>query len=354
MQQKSTALLVNNPVLILLFCFMVLLSGCQSSQLNGKSANMQSQESIEVQSETKSVAPQTSPLRREAVDAVAQEAEMDGGASAIQKPGSSPVTSGVAGATFRPQIIKTASLSLRVEDISESMKQLESVTRQYQGIITNQALTVTEPGSGYRQGSLEVRVPEQFLDGFLAGLHGVGKVLSQEMTGTDVGAEIVDNESRIKNLRAEEEALQGIMKRAGKIPDVLEVSRELARVRGEIEQAQGRLNYLKQQVAYSTVRIVLSEEQITAPGAGQEGLGLLIENTFKQAASALESLMRGAVKAGIWLVVYFLPLFALIGLIGWVVIRRLVLWGLHLLPRRRAMTPTSEISETHHSEKTDE
>lgn len=209
---------------------------------------------------------------------------------------------------FQPQIIKTATVSIKVDNIETEMKTLNGLILKYNGLITNQNLSLAEAGAGYRSGSLEVRIPQAQLDNFLSESGHIGKILSQQVTGQDVGAEIVDNQSRIKNLKAQEEALQAIMKRAGKIPEVLEVSQELARVRGEIEQAQGRVNYLKQQVSYSTVHINLSEENLITPNSSKTDFGTMMENTYKNALNALDDLSRGLVNLGIWFVVFFLPI----------------------------------------------
>jgi hypothetical protein len=211
-----------------------------------------------------------------------------------------------------------------VDRIDQAMNQLEALVFRNSGLITNQTLTVAEYGSGYRSGNLEVRVPQTKLDSFLDELAKSGKVLSLQVTGQDVGAEIVDTESRIKNLKAEEVALQAIMKRAGKIPEVLEVSRELARVRGEIEQAQGRVNYLRQQVAYSTVRISLSEEAVSTPADTKSDWGTVIENAFKRATNALDDVVRAALSAGVWFVIFLLPMLLLAGGVLYGLLRLLI------------------------------
>jgi hypothetical protein len=223
---------------------------------------------------------------------------------------------------FKPQIIKTATVSLRVENIEKAMKGFDYLVNRYQGIVTNQSMTIASEGSNYRGGRLEVRIPQDQLENFLNEVPTHAKVLSQNITGEDVGAEIVDQEARIRNLQAQEAALQVIMKRTGKIIEVLEVSKELGRVRGEIEEAQSRVAYLKQQVAYSTVTLTLSENTLSTPESTKTGWDTLLSNAFKNALNALDDLLRGILTLGVWLGVYGLPILLIIAAvlsgIGWV------------------------------------
>ncbi len=235
-----------------------------------------------------------------------------------------PLHSQQAAEYFQPMIIKTANVSLTVKDVEAGMQKLENLATSNFGIITSQNLTAMSQGQGPRYGSLTVRVPSDKLSGFLEQLREIGKVTSQSQNGQDVSGEAVDLESRIKNLKAEEQALQGIMTRSGKIPHVLEVSRELARVRGEIESAQGRLNYLKHQVSYSTITLNITEEFI-APATGKPSFITVMANTFTQALEGLYNVGVASLQFIIWLLVLWLPILGVLALltrVAWEVLRR--------------------------------
>lgn len=248
---------------------------------------------------------------------MADEGALAGSSAPEQAMDNTMATAHAAQATqlLQPQIIKTGTVSLKVDDIEKSMTALEALTRSYQGTITNQYIALAGEQASYRNGTLEVRVPQAKLDAFLADLAKLGTMMSKQVTGTDVGAEMVDTEARIRNLKAEEAALQAIMQRAGKIPEVLEVARELSRVRGNIEQAQGRLNHLRQQVAYSTVNITLSETGVSGPTETKPGIGSTIVNAFNKALGALYDLFLWLLEVVIWSLVYIIPLLALVALV---------------------------------------
>jgi hypothetical protein len=105
------------------------------------------------------------------------------------------------------------------------------------------------------------------------------------------------------------------MDRARQIQDVVTVSNELYRVRGEIEEAQGRLKYLKSAVSMSTINVELREKFTDKP-KGEPTLW----NTVTDAGKSLLATGKVLAKMVIWLVV-FSPFWAIpIG--AWIVVRR--------------------------------
>ena len=84
---------------------------------------------------------------------------------------------------------------------------------------------------------------------------------SRKRTADEVTAQYVDLQARLKAAKAAEQRLVELLgTRTGKLSDVLEVERELTRVRSEIESMQGQSNVMLHQVNYATVKVELSEE----------------------------------------------------------------------------------------------
>ncbi|MGM0652752.1 MAG: DUF4349 domain-containing protein, partial [Bacillota bacterium] len=103
-------------------------------------------------------------------------------------------------------------------------------------------------------------------------------------TGSDdVTMQYIDLESRLNNQKAQEERLVEILEMAETVEDILEIERELNRVRGEIESMTAQLNHLEDQVSFATIHVNLREEAIptgeltTGPF---EGLWSRIVQTF--------------------------------------------------------------------------
>jgi hypothetical protein len=94
---------------------------------------------------------------------------------------------------------------------------------------------------------------------------------------------------------------------ANNTEEVLEVEREIWRVRGEIEQLTGRINYLENRIELATISVSLYEQEPITHSWG-------IRDAFRAAFEAFVSTIRGLII----LVGYALPILVLVGL-GWLI-----------------------------------
>ena len=77
-----------------------------------------------------------------------------------------------------------------------------------------------------------------------------------------------DTDARLKNARVMEQRLIDMLKtKTGKVSDLLQVEKELGRVREDIEKMQGELKYWDSQVQFATVTISLAEKDMEEPAA---------------------------------------------------------------------------------------
>lgn len=156
------------------------------------------------------------------------------------------------------KIIKNADLTLLVEDIDDAAQLIERVRVQYGGQAGNASFGHYVSS---RTGDITIWVPSDNFDKALRDIkNGALSVTNERVTVSDVSAQFVDLEARLKNMRATEAQYLEIMKRSGSIPDILSVTRELSQTRQTIEQLQGQLNYLSRQVALSSIHATLTEE----------------------------------------------------------------------------------------------
>jgi len=156
------------------------------------------------------------------------------------------------------RIVYRADVDLVVEQFEPLPEQIEAAVKQHGGFVSASNITGS-PGQP-RSGRWTIRVPVDRFDEILAAVRQLGEVRSINSTSDDVTAEFFDIEARIRNKQQEEERLLKLLADAtGKLEEILAVERELSRVRGEIEQAQGRLRMLKDVTELSTVTLNVTE-----------------------------------------------------------------------------------------------
>ena len=91
---------------------------------------------------------------------------------------------------------------------------------------------------------------------------------NQTLGTEDVTKAYFDTDARLRNAkRMEERLLEMLEKNTGKVSDLLQVEKELARVREQIEQMQGELKYYDALVQYATVTMSLAEKDSNEPAA---------------------------------------------------------------------------------------
>ncbi len=232
--------------------------------------------------------------------------------------------------TSGPMLIKTGQASLQVDSLERAVSALRDLARAAGGYVVG--TTMQTGAHQVRSATLDLRIPSARFDQARSGLDAIGKVESVQIAAQDVGEEYVDVAARLENARRLESRLLDLLaQRTGKLQDVLSVERELARVREEIERYEGRMRYLRTQVAMSTLSVTAHEPFPIIAGAPG---GNVLAEAFRNA-------WRNFVRFTAWFIAalgVLIPVSALVGLgaLVWLAIR-------HRLPARRDASPTVRI-----------
>ena len=123
------------------------------------------------------------------------------------------------------QIVYTGSLQLVVGDLASALAKGKAAVLATGGYIG----ASQESNDGDRSvATITYRIPATRWEDAIDDLRGLAtKVVAEQTQATEVGGQIIDLEARITNLRASEASLQEIARGAGRIPDLLEVERQL-------------------------------------------------------------------------------------------------------------------------------
>lgn len=219
----------------------------------------------------------------------------------------------------RPQLVKTAEISLVVNSMDDALGKASDIVKQQQGDVLG--LQDDKPENGSRQtASMQIRVPQEKLEPTLDAFTKLGSVQRRKISAEDVTTQLVDIQARLRNLRQTEASLLQIMKRSGSVGDVLKVAKELSDVRQSIEQIDAQFKNLANRVAYSTITLRL--EAATSTTTAQPPLGLQVRDTWNNATHSVGELTTGLLRLGIWLIAYTPYLLLLAGVIWFGYVRR--------------------------------
>lgn len=226
-----------------------------------------------------------------------------------------------AASTVPRKIIYEATVDLLTDNFSASQRDLLGLVQKHRGYVAQTSIGGT-PGAP-RQGTWKVRVPEEGFAAFMLSVVKLGELQTTETTSQDVTAEFTDLQARISNKQVEEKRLlQHLQRSTAKLSDILHIEREISRVRGEIEQMQGRLRLLANLSSLTTITVTLHEVKGYKPPESTT-FGSEITRTF---GSSLTTLLDFG-KALVLILVAVFPWVALLTLVGvpvWRLMRRFV------------------------------
>ena len=185
--------------------------------------------------------------------------ELEGGGGGAAPP--APVQ-----ATDSAKVVKTGSLVLEVDE-GAFAGTVDRITSTATGIGGYVSESTTSRSGDAPSGTITVRVPADQFDRYLADVRKLGEVESEGVRGVEVSAQYTDLQARLASVTATRERLLTVLSEARNIGDIIAVQDRITGVQTEIEQLQGQLRLLDDQVAMGTLSVSLAE-----PGADQVAL----------------------------------------------------------------------------------
>jgi hypothetical protein len=209
------------------------------------------------------------------------------------------------------KLIRDATLEIEVETVDDAAREAAGIARRNGGVLADSEFF--QNADGEQRGMVRLRIPSERFADALADLRPLGTVRLERTNTQDVTKAYADLEIRLAVKRDTADRLRHILEnRTGKLADVLQVERELARVIEEIERMEGQIRFYDHQVAISTITVQLYE-----PGMGEPGPFASIARAFGSAVRVLTE----SVAAIVYVTVFLTPWLLVASAVGWVVMR---------------------------------
>jgi hypothetical protein len=182
------------------------------------------------------------------------------------------------------KLVKNGNITFETPDLKVTKTRVNELVKKYSGYISKDS---ENERNNRMNVHLTIRVPAKSFDSLLNDISkGVEKFDYKQVKIDDVTEEFVDIQSRLKNKKELEQRYLQILKKAKNVKEILEVEKEIGKLREEIESAEGRLKYLKDQVAVSTLEVSFYKEfEGKTTGFGQK-----INDSFGDGFTGLTSL----------------------------------------------------------------
>lgn len=282
----------------------VALLGCQGKQAEGDPNQAEVSDDASTKYETARVAAVVEPTP--------EEPPAPPEAPQPEAPRQQPITGNPTqpAAPVQRKIIRNATLRFRVQDFRQSTRRIEAAVQRFGGLIVASAESKEDASL---RNEMTIRVPAARLDTVLAVLL-VESIFTEtkSITAEDVTRRYADVEARIRSKKATEEKYLQLLKQAKSVKDVLEIEQQLALMREDIEAQEAVFRELKNDVAQSTIHLTYYQQTEASLNPEAPFYARIWEN-FTNGLTLV-----GNVFVGLF---FFLPLLAVVGLVGWLVLR---------------------------------
>lgn len=212
--------------------------------------------------------------------------------------------------TVERKLTKNGSIRFKTRNMDKSKQEIVAAVKELKGYISNDK--VSEYGNDLVNRMI-IRIPSEGTDEFLAQLEKIAdKIESKNISVNDVTEQFIDLQARIKTKKEVEARYIELLNKANNVSEVLQIEQEIGNIRTTIESAEGRLQYLTNQVAFSTIEV---EFYISSP---QAGFWKKMGNAFKNGWDGFLTLLIGIVN--LWAVILFVVL--VIWIVRRIIVRR--------------------------------
>ncbi|GAB4500742.1 MAG: hypothetical protein Fur0035_02820 [Anaerolineales bacterium] len=236
-----------------------------------------------------------------------------------------PGSDALSGAQIGRMVIKSAELRLLVADTDNAMDRTLQAVGDVDGYVVSSRVWFQGSDSvNYKYATLTIGVPASQFENAMRRFRAIAlKVEDENASGQDVSSEFVDLQSQLTNLQATRDRIRSFLADAKTVDESLRINQELSAIEAQIEQVQGRMNYLSQRSAFSTITLTL-EPDIPPATPTPTPTPIPTESwnpgkTFNAASQSIVIIYQKLIELLIWILVVLLPLLIPPALILWLI-----------------------------------
>lgn len=204
-----------------------------------------------------------------------------------------------------------ASLSLKVKNLDQDVKRIQDMVSHYSARVTNS-------NSGRAElpyVNMTILVPRSSFNDLLTDIKQIGEsVTNENIQSTDVTEQFIDIEAKLNVMKKTEDRFIELMSDTHSIEEIIQVEKELMRIRGDIDSLEGRINYLSKTTENSIIDLHMTQEASIAGSRWNP------KDSLNDSIRFLVSFLKHLADLVIWVFV-FAPIILILGVISYLIYR---------------------------------
>jgi Domain of unknown function (DUF4349) len=213
----------------------MLLAGCSASSASSAAASANQAEAV--------------PSAAAAVPA---------GASAASGAGQSASTGTTARLAPASDIIYTAQLTVRAQNVGSAAAKAAQITQTVGGYVSNETTSANPDHPSEATATVQLKIPVASYPATLGQLAGsLGTQLSLQEQAQDVTEQVADVNSQVASYQAAIAQLRALLSHAGSVGDLLSVQNQINTEESALEAMQAQQRALSHETSYATVTLTI-------------------------------------------------------------------------------------------------
>jgi hypothetical protein len=228
-------------------------------------------------------------------------ANFEGGVAMLKSPPAIMRAEAVSEKVVERKLIKNGTIAFSTKSVSEMRKEIEKITKEFNAYVSSENQQKFDEKIEYEH---VIRIPAERFDGFVKVIEVLaGEIELRDFSTQDVTEQYIDVEARLRTKKEFETRYLQLLKKANNVKDMLAVENQISEVRSEIESMQGKINYLNDQVGFSTLTV--RYHQTFVPDLG---FGSRLSRSFVAGWHGLLTFLVGVVSAWPFILILFATL----------------------------------------------
>lgn len=218
------------------------------------------------------------------------------------------------------KVITTIDMHFETTEFEKTNQDLNKLIKKYKAYVENSNINYNTyyNNKSYRNAFYVIRVPKDKVGKFQSDLNGIGNIISENTSKSDVTKHYKDIESRLKVIEVKEERILALLSKAEKIEDIIKLEDQLSKTIYEKEDLKSSMMDLDDRIDFTSIEINLEEvEKISNQDTTKTGFGIKFINAIKDSMFFFKKSLENIILLSI----YVLPFALVIGALAYLLIK---------------------------------